>query len=372
MSLENYQACMILHALGDTIGYRNGIWEFKKGGSEKAVEKLYEFIDLGGINDIDINGWMVSDDTILHLLVGMTLVENFNNYDEFCVNLAEKFIKVLGDFRKEGFNVRSPGLTTIKSIEYLKKGNKWDTLPYNQMNGGSGASMRNLCIGLAYHDPKDFNKLLTISIESSRITHNSTVGFLGGFVSALFTSYAVTGIDVKLWPFKLLKLLKGDIIIDYIKKIGRDVEEYMNDYNVFAKKWDKYINNKFDDSGNIIKERFSINVVARSQYYYDNYGFKNEDVDNTSISPFFNPGSGGDDSVIIAYDCLLDSGNSWEKLVIYSMLHAGDTDTTGCIAAAWYGTIYGYNGIPPNMLKYLEYKNDLENVAKKIYEKYKS
>jgi len=81
-------------------------------------------------------------------------------------------------------------------------------------------------------------------------------------------------------------------------------------------------------------------------------------------------GASGIDSVIIAYDCLIDAGNKWEKLVVYSMLHNGDTDTTGCIAAAFYGAVYGFGEVNKNVLKYLEYKDELTKLGKGLYKKY--
>ena len=32
--INRYIACMVLHALGDTIGYKNSKWEFKPGSPE--------------------------------------------------------------------------------------------------------------------------------------------------------------------------------------------------------------------------------------------------------------------------------------------------------------------------------------------------
>ena len=52
------------------------------------------------------------------------------------------------------------------------------------------------------------------------------------------------------------------------------------------------------------------------------------------------------------------------------MLHTGDTDTTGAIAAGLYGALYGLEDITDNYLENLEYKKELTDVAKKLYKKY--
>lgn len=64
----------------------------------------------------------------------------------------------------------------------------------------------------------------------------------------------------------------------------------------------------------------------------------------------------GVDSVIIAYDALLGAGESWEELCLRGMLHGGDSDSTGTIAGAWFGAVYGFKEIP------YEYYADAEGV----------
>jgi ADP-ribosylarginine hydrolase len=59
------------------------------------------------------------------------------------------------------------------------------------------------------------------------------------------------------------------------------------------------------------------------------------------------PGALGVDSFLIAYDALLYSKDNWEQLCLSAMLHGGDSDSTGTIAAAWFGALYGFKGVPP-------------------------
>ena len=44
--LEKYEACMLLHAAGDAMGYRNGKWEFKFCG----LDIHEELNQLGGVD----------------------------------------------------------------------------------------------------------------------------------------------------------------------------------------------------------------------------------------------------------------------------------------------------------------------------------
>ena len=70
------------------------------------------------------------------------------------------------------------------------------------------------------------------------------------------------------------------------------------------------------------KKKISRKFPAERSKYYNQFSARKKDM---------YPGAGGDDSVIIAYDCLMDSDGSWDKIVFYSMLHVGDSDTTGMI-----------------------------------------
>lgn len=372
--MENkYISCMVMHAIGDTIGFKNGEWEFMSGGFEKANEKLYEFIELGGVNSISLKDWRVSDDTIMHIQTAVSLLENYNSINTLGNAMKKNFLDAYEQFIKEGLKIRQPGISTLNALKLFKDGADWQDIPYDINTGGSGASMRSLCIGLAYHGEKNRDQLIQISIESGRMTNNSAVGYLGAFASALFTALAIEDIKITEWPFILYDMFKNGTIDRYMTITNRDVESYNRDKHIFIGKWYTYINSKFDDKKNPIHRRADKNVVERGKLYHLNYGFKKQrypDKKEDGIEEKTFIGSGGDDSVIIAYDALLDAGNNWEKLIVYSMLHMGDTDTTGCIASGLYGILYGMDKIPENYFKDLEYKKELINLGKKLYKKF--
>uniref|UniRef100_A0A0B7B7M5 ADP-ribosylhydrolase ARH1 n=1 Tax=Arion vulgaris TaxID=1028688 RepID=A0A0B7B7M5_9EUPU len=70
---------------------------------------------------------------------------------------------------------------------------------------------------------------------------------------------------------------------------------------------------------------------------------------------------------MIAYDAFLGAGNSWEELCYRSMFHGGDSDSTGVIAACWFGATYGVNGVPERNYKNVEYQDRLRAVGEKLY-----
>jgi ADP-ribosylglycohydrolase len=363
--MDKFKACIILHALGDTIGFKNGDWEFNYNYENISVGfsdvLLFEFIGLGGIIGINLKGWRVSDDTVLHMATIKALLGKFDTIDNYMDILTEKYIKAIDDMKK-----RFPGKGTLKSLERIDEGGmKWDEIPFEYVTSGigsgSGASMRTLCIGLVFSKNEDIDKLIEYSIESSRITHNGVIGYLGGMTSALFTAFAIEKIETRLWPYKLIELFESNKIDNYIKNRGREFDEYLSEKNIYINYWRKYIELKFDNNKQHIRNDSDEIPHQRSQFFLDYF----------SRNP--NPeliGGMGHDSVIFAYDALISSAGKWETLVVYSMLHCGDSDTTGSIAGGWYGAIYGLDNIPLNNTKYLEYKDKLNILSEKLYNKY--
>lgn len=217
--IENkYISCFLLHALGDTLGFKNGDWEFdynKETSLDTVNEYIYEFIELGGINGIDLEDWKISDDTFYHIAIADSMLKYKGKIDDkFSLlvknNLAEMHNKMIDD---ENIGIyRYPGKTTNKIIEKFTDTNDGRNMQYNKMSGGNGACMRNLCIGLVLCEERQIDELIEASIELSKITHNSALGYLSGFTSSYFASLALRGVDILKWPFYLVSMLESNKI----------------------------------------------------------------------------------------------------------------------------------------------------------------
>lgn len=353
-----------LHALGDTIGFKNGDWEFNYNKDfitlDTTNELLYEFIALGGINAIDLKDWLVSDDTIIHMgMIRALLTINKTVDEQMMITFKEELVNAYNQMgEEEERNIfRHPGVTTNNYILQFQKGHDGRDLPYDKKAGGNGAAMRTSCIGLAFHGEKNRDKLIEISIETSKLTHNNAIGYLGGLTSALFAAFAIEDIDIIKWPFLLLDLLNSQRVKKFI---NIEDKEEQDDYQSFTNYWRKYVDTRFEDRSPI-STRAQASLIFRSRYYYENF------TRNTAALLI---GESGFCATIMAYDSLLDSRNVWEKLIIYSALHFGDSDTVAAIAASWYGALYGFGDVPKNNLKYLEFKKELTSLGEKLYEKY--
>lgn len=86
-TLDQFKASMVLSAVGDALGYKNGDWEFCHSG--EAIHQ--ELQSLGGLENIDIKGWVVSDDTVLHLATAEALVLSWKTRQELFLTIASKY-----------------------------------------------------------------------------------------------------------------------------------------------------------------------------------------------------------------------------------------------------------------------------------------
>jgi ADP-ribosylarginine hydrolase len=357
---ERYIATMLLHALGDTIGFKNGDWEFfpKNTVYGSTLEKLYEFIELGGINNINLKHWNVSDDTILHMSIARSLIMPYNNLDELENNTTKMIIKANDTMQldKKNNKNRYIGIAVEKHALMLKDGKKWKDFEFDKMGGGNGSAMRNNCIGLAFFGKNNRDKLIEYAINSSKMTHTNPIGWLGGLSTALLTAFILENIEIQKWIPEMLQIMESKNVKKYLNPNN---QEEQIAFEEFIQCWKTYYETRFI-RGTLVKPKSHSNLIQRLIFYNNIF----------DVNPMSKMGLSGYAAVIVAYDCLLDAGNNWEKLVIYSMINIFDSDTIGAIAGGLFGTLYGLSNIPPNNLKYIEFKDKLIKIGKLLYKKY--
>jgi len=346
-----YKACMVLTGVGDALGYKNGDWEFCFDG-----EKIHsQFQAFGGIEKIKIKkpNWIVSDDTVMSLATAEALVfKSKGDVDKAALykDIALNYQACMRDMAG-----RAPGGTTQSSVHSLRPLRPDGYyIPFNKRGGGCGAAMRSMPIGLRFAHPEEIDMLIAVSVEAGRMTHHNPTGYLGSFAGAFFTSLALQNCPIIAWGGKLMGILPK--VLDYVIQEGRHVDENKKAWSYFSEKWNNYLQYRGISDG-----------TSQPIYKPEDDTVKGRDALYKSWSFSGWGGSSGHDAPMIAYDALLAAGGSWEKLCERGMLHSGDNDSTGSMAGAWFGALYGYETVPENNFKKVEYFDRLQKAGEEIY-----
>lgn len=353
----------LLYALGDKIGFKNSDWKMDYGRPASAGtinEFVYEFIDLGGINGIDISDWIVSADTFYNISIGKSLLKYKNIIDKkFIVNTKNKLIEAYNQISIDATNgiKRYDGNTTKKYLKIFTLDDDARNQPYNPQSGGNGVASRSIPIGIAFYKESDLETLINISITLGRLTHNSPLGYLSGFTIAYFASLAMRNVAINMWPHMMVELLESEMVTKYI---DMNVPEIRFDYMDYVRYWKKYIDTRFIDK-KPIKSRSTSNLIFRIRYYYENF-VEGTNSNGIAVSGFC--------ASIMAYDALLDCDGKWEKIIFYAILNPSDSNTVGAICGGLYGAIYGFGDVPEHMIHNIEQDKELIKLGKQFYGKF--
>ena len=383
-TLGRYRASILLGALGDTIGYHNGDWEF----CYNTKKIRHEFDHEGGITKIDISNLIVSDDTVLHLATIRALIRGSHLTQEDEIQVAtEEFLE---SYYNDMFR-RAPGSTTGQSMALLKKGIHPQS---NLEHKTCGGAMRASAIGLRYHSEEDYILLLWTSIEYCRLTHNGPIAYMGSFFNALFTSFAINSVPVNQWIRKAIETYPS--VAEYIEEIdtSKKTMDYIKWIYAFLKTYQDF---RFPSEEEMPgRDPNSPDFIDMS--YEEDPDHMDEIYTSLSLEPDGKTswsGSCGISSVLIAYDALLyaiyDNSlyktsdhetiyknpdridpeffkNAWYLTVLCGMLHSGDNDSTGIIIGGWYGALFGARGVTKNLIEKVEYLDEMWDLAKQLHE----
>jgi ADP-ribosylarginine hydrolase len=290
----------------------------------------------------------------MHLATAETLTDPTNqklDLYKLMTKMTDNYSECMNDMSGRG-----PGIKCISSLNMLDgRPQLWNQMPYDKAGGGCGGSMRAMCIGLLYPGENNRRNLIQTAIESGRITHNHVNGFMGALVSAAFTAYALEDVPPKKWGH----LLINDLIpqcLDYLKETKRDYEYIKMDMKKFESKFLQYMTERNVVDGDSEPQFPATYGVPERDAFYKKWSYNGW------------AGASGDDSVIIAYDAVLGAKDSWEELVLRGVLHYGDNDSTGTIACAWWGAMYGYPDAKyEKNWKGIEYESRLKKQAELLY-----
>lgn len=324
--------------------------------SNQTIYSIINFISKGGYTGSNLRKKIYSNNIIFLLSVYDCIKDSIGKENEIII---DNVINNIIDFYKNDNKRKDRAYENriAKILNRLMDNNlNWKYSSYSDKSLSFEPSVRCIPIGFFYQGKKNFDSLVNISINSSRITHNNAISYLSGFMSAFFCALAIENKHPSLWLSKIIELFQDGTVDSYIKKFITDKDElnlHIKDKDFFLFCLLSYQNFRFEfknNKWNFLSSNNTSNGNHKIFKYLDIRIKMFHEMFNKKMSNYFNPGFFGIDSVLIAYDAVLESEGNFEKLIYNSMLHSGLSHTTGCIAGAFFGAYYGNSNLPYNLL----------------------
>ena len=367
---EKKEGCLLISSLLETLGFNNGKWEFNYGRDIPSLKTgliynynyVYQYQLIGGISNYDFKQLNSSDDTILMIATTEAVINGGG-----IKNYMDSYLKYYNELKEDK---RYAGVATLTSLEKIRQTKSIESIQYSSSMGGNGCAIRTAPIGLKYY--KDIDKVCDEALQASIITHNYSMGFLGGIIAALFTAYAVQNISPFKWSLKLEELYNKKFFHTLIKKYFKE-KDLDNEIDSFFMHWLKYNEDRLSKMKYRSLPKFAdplIRLKELSQY-------SNVDYTNTKIHSM---GFSALECLILAYDNLLlsalpdkkfiiDIENpkfSFETLIFLDAFFFGDNDSISAVCGAWFGALNGIDKFPIEKVKQLEFYEKIINLSKNL------
>lgn len=227
--------------------------------------------------------------------------------------------------QKELYKKRYPGNTCIETLSSGIMGTIKN--PINNSKG-CGTIMRMAPVGLFYFGKNEL--AFNTACELAAITHGHPTGYLSAGVFASIIADLAVNIDLEIAIQHAVKILK----------------KHKNHQETLA-------------------------AIEKSLSFFNKY---QSNIDNINAKTIEELGKGwiAEETLSIALFCSLIYKNDFEKGVLLSINHSGDSDSTGSITGNILGLINGIEKIPTKWIANLKYNNIVEEVAKDLHTQIKS
>ena len=313
--MDKFRGCLIGGAVGDALGF---LVEFM------SYSEIVDCYGENGIVEFDGDG-LISDDTQMTLftaeglLHGLDVKNVWECYKDWYVTQSKEFGVHSGCrllLIPELFSLRAPGNTCLSAI-----GNGVMGSIENPMNDskGCGGVMRVAPVGLV-----SSNAMLAARIAAT--THGHPLGYIPAYALAHMVHSIISDDFVSLL----------DVVHNMLISVQRDFE------------------------GNPFLEYF-VNLIKRA------VELSQMDMDDLDAIRLLGEGWVAEETLAIAVYCSLKYSNDFERAIIVSVNHDGDSDSTGAVTGNILGSFLGLNAIPKHFLERLELKDVIIQMADDLY-----
>lgn len=341
--LDTFKGCLFGGAIGDALGYAV---EFSN------IEQIREQYGESGIRSLQLvdGKALISDDTQLTLftangiLTGRTrerLTGDSQPIDRALYNAYMDWHRTqrltprseAGSISswiyhdKRMHSVRAPGGTCLRSLSSGIMGTMEH--PINTSKGCGGV-MRVSPIAL-YFDPvhnsqRDIDML---GARSAALTHGHPLGFISAAALVHIISLLAYG------DFSGEDAL-SDVVRDCVRALGETFGEYVKTVKL---------------------QTLLQNAIALSS----------QNGSDTAAIASLGEGWVAEEAVAIAVYCALKYHDDFERALVASVNHSGDSDSTGAITGSILGTLLGYDRIPNSLIDDLELFDMIREIAEDLY-----
>ena len=332
-NINKYRGCLIGGAIGDALGYSiefDTIKEIKQKYGEKGICE-YDLTD--GLA-------VVSDDTQMTMFTANAIVNARLKNKSYIECIRESYISWLTtqesiyDCSKENdfwimnnpslYVRRAPGCTCLSAI--VMGANGTIEKPINNSKG-CGGIMRIAPIGLMKPNNKmNIDDIAYLASQSCALTHGHEMGF----ISCYFMAY-------------LINLLAHNDNFTIKSAVETALE------STFL---------KFKSTMHIIE---FVNLINKA------IDLSEISIDDLSAIEKLGEGWVTEETAAIAVYCCLKYPNDFEKAIIESVNHSGDSDSTGAVTGNILGSYIGIENIPDRFIDRLEHKNILYKLSQDLY-----
>ena len=254
-------------------------------------------------------------------------------------NCTKEYIKLFDMFTEkklyESLGINNKNYMALKNLK-----NDRDAV-FSTDDNDSMAIVRAIPYGLIYHKKNEQEKLIKEIILNMKLTHYNNSTFLSAITLGIFITYSLNKVEIEKWGYKIVDYLSSSEFDVIIKEMKLYDEQFFTDKEDYLSMWKQYLNDNFNQKGNIPKYIVNNNKFKPANksvlYYYI----------NQSQSEFVY-GLRADEAIMIAYDALLLSEGHWQNMVIVGVLGPTDNSVLGTICGALYGIQYKNNDMQIN------------------------
>lgn len=287
-------------AIGDSLGYKKFLSR-ELGISGDLLSDVEPFKSIK---------MPISDRTQIALANCQGLMESYKDSDDASMrSITQKLI----EYSNNPSSNRSFGSTNLQAISKLSEGYDWTNSGVRGKKS-PGALTRTLLTGMVYYD--DLERLIRMTEKSSKITHDSKESIAASIAASYLVSMSLRDVDAKEYVPKIIQLTEK-ICPDFAEQVSKipSVIEGSNDLKSIKL-------HSMDINGNC-EDIFSISL------YY-----------------------------------ILKNPNSFDEVINNSFNYVNDNASVSFIVGGIVGALNSIRIIPPDMVKNIEQKNNLDQLSR--------